>query len=197
MEIGETIYVTTADEFRKWLIQNHHSKKEIWLIQYKKATKKPSINYVEAVEEAICFGWIDGLLRSIDGEKYALRYSPRKSKSIWAENNKRRVEKLIREGRMTTAGLEKIAQAKAGGEWEAGTAREDVNVIPPDLERELRKHKAAWASFEKWPASRKKMHFYWLTSAKRVETRQKRIQAIIEMAMANEKRGIQKGGKPG
>ena len=104
MEIGETIYVTTADEFRKWLIQNHHSKREIWLIQYKKATKKPSINYVEAVEEAICFGWIDGLEKSIDVERYALRFSPRRQKSNWTNTNKDRARRMITEGRMTPAG---------------------------------------------------------------------------------------------
>jgi uncharacterized protein YdeI (YjbR/CyaY-like superfamily) len=104
MEISETIYVTTSDEFRKWLIQNHRSKKEIWLIQYKKATKKPSINYVEAVEEAICFGWIDGLEKSIDAERYALRFSPRRPKSSWTNTNKERARRMIAEGRMTSAG---------------------------------------------------------------------------------------------
>jgi uncharacterized protein YdeI (YjbR/CyaY-like superfamily) len=104
MEISETIYVTTADEFRKWLIQNHRSKKEIWLIQYKKATKKPSINYVEAVEEAICFGWIDGLEKSIDAERYALRFSPRRPKSSWTNTNKERARRMIVQGRMTSAG---------------------------------------------------------------------------------------------
>jgi uncharacterized protein YdeI (YjbR/CyaY-like superfamily) len=104
MEISETIYVTTADEFRKWLIQNHRSKKEIWLIQYKKATKKPSINYVEAVQEAICFGWIDGLEKSIDAERYALRFSPRRPKSSWTNTNKERARRMIAEGRMTSAG---------------------------------------------------------------------------------------------
>ena len=104
MEIGETIYVTTGDEFRKWLIMNHTSKKEIWLIQYKKATKKPSINYVEAVEEALCFGWIDGLEKGMDAERYALRFSPRRPKSNWTNTNKDRARKMIAEGRMTTAG---------------------------------------------------------------------------------------------
>jgi uncharacterized protein YdeI (YjbR/CyaY-like superfamily) len=104
MEISETIYVTTADEFRKWLIQNHRSKKEIWLIQYKKATRKPSINYVEAVEEAICFGWIDGIEKSIDAERYALRFSPRRPKSSWTNTNKDRARRMIAEGRMTSAG---------------------------------------------------------------------------------------------
>ena len=104
MEIGETIYVTTSDEFRKWLIQNHQTKKEIWLIQYKKATKKPSINYVEAVEEALCFGWIDGLEKGMDAERYALRFSPRRPKSNWTNTNKDRARRMIAEGRMTQSG---------------------------------------------------------------------------------------------
>jgi uncharacterized protein YdeI (YjbR/CyaY-like superfamily) len=104
MEIGETIYVTTSDEFRKWLLQNHQTKKEIWLIQYKKATKKPSINYVEAVEEALCFGWIDGLEKGMDVERYALRFSPRRPRSNWTNTNKDRARRMIAEGRMTQAG---------------------------------------------------------------------------------------------
>ena len=104
MEIGETIYVTTSDEFRKWLLQNHQTKKEIWLIQYKKAAKKPSIKYVEAVEEALCFGWIDGLEKSVDAERYALRFSPRRPKSNWTNTNKDRARRMIAEGRMTQAG---------------------------------------------------------------------------------------------
>ena len=105
MEIGETIYVTTADEFRAWLMEQHQNKKEIWLIQYKKATKKPSIHYAEADEEAICFGWIDGLEKRMDAERYALRFSPRKPKSNWTETNKDRARRLIVAGKMTPAGL--------------------------------------------------------------------------------------------
>ena len=104
MEIGETIYVTTSDEFRKWLLQNHQTKKEIWLIQYQKAAKKPSIHYVEAVEEALCFGWIDGLEKSMDAERYALRFSPRRPRSNWTNTNKDRARRMIAEGRMTQAG---------------------------------------------------------------------------------------------
>lgn len=104
MEIGETIYVTTREEFRRWLRKNHRIKKEIWLIQYKKAAKKPSINYVEAVEEAICFGWIDSLEKSMDAERYALRFSPRKPKSNWTNTNKDRARRMIAEGRMSPAG---------------------------------------------------------------------------------------------
>jgi uncharacterized protein YdeI (YjbR/CyaY-like superfamily) len=104
MEIGETLYVTDRDDFRKWLEQNYATKKEIWLVQYKKATKKPSINYVDAVEEAICFGWIDGLEKGLDAERYALRFSPRRPKSNWTETNKERARKMIAEGRMMEAG---------------------------------------------------------------------------------------------
>jgi uncharacterized protein YdeI (YjbR/CyaY-like superfamily) len=104
MQIGETLYVTTRDDFRKWLIKNHQTKKEIWVIQYKKATKKPSINYVDAVEEAICFGWIDGFEKGIDVERYATRFTPRRAKSNWTNTNKERARKMIAEGRMTKAG---------------------------------------------------------------------------------------------
>ena len=104
MEIGETLYVTNRDDFRKWLIQNHKTKKEIWLVQYKKSTRKPSLNYVEAVEEAICFGWIDGFEKSMDAERYATRFSPRRPKSNWTNTNKDRARRMIMEGRMTPAG---------------------------------------------------------------------------------------------
>jgi uncharacterized protein YdeI (YjbR/CyaY-like superfamily) len=105
MEIGETLYVTDREDFRRWLEENHKSKKEIWLIQYKKATKKPSINYVEAVEEALCFGWIDNTEKSMDAERYATRFSPRRPRSNWTETNKDRARRLIAEGKMTEAGL--------------------------------------------------------------------------------------------
>ena len=104
MEIGETLYVITREEFREWLEKNHKSKKEIWLIQYKKAAKKPSINYVEAVEEALCFGWIDNTEKSMDAERYATRFSPRRPKSNWTETNKERARRLIAGGKMTEAG---------------------------------------------------------------------------------------------
>lgn len=105
MEIGETLYVTTREAFRAWLETNHQSKREIWLIQFKKATKIASIPYVEAVEEAICFGWIDGYEKSMDAERYATRFSPRRAKSNWTETNKERALRMIASGRMTKSGL--------------------------------------------------------------------------------------------
>jgi len=104
MDIGETLYVTSREGFRKWLKENHGTRKEIWLVQYKKATRKPSIDYVEAVEEAICFGWIDGFEKGMDAERYATRFTPRRPKSNWTDTNKERARKMIAEGRMTEAG---------------------------------------------------------------------------------------------
>lgn len=104
MDIGETLYVTTREDFRKWLSKNHETKREIWLVQFKKATKKPSIHYTDAVEEAICFGWIDNFEKGMDSERYATRFAPRRPKSNWTNTNKERARKMIAEGRMTEAG---------------------------------------------------------------------------------------------
>jgi uncharacterized protein YdeI (YjbR/CyaY-like superfamily) len=104
MDIGEILYVTNREEFRAWLEQNHAAKREIWLVQYRKATGKPSLPYLEAVEEAICFGWIDGFEKSMDSERYATRFTPRRPRSNWTETNKQRARKLIAAGRMTEAG---------------------------------------------------------------------------------------------
>ena len=108
MEIGETLYVTDRTDFRRWLEQNHAGKKEIWLVQYKKATQKASLPYVDAVEEAICFGWIDGFEKTLDAERYATRFSPRRPRSNWTETNKERARRMIANGKMTEAGLEKL-----------------------------------------------------------------------------------------
>jgi uncharacterized protein YdeI (YjbR/CyaY-like superfamily) len=100
--------VTAREDFRKWLTKNHQAKKEIWLVQYKKATKKPSIPYVEAVEEAICFGWIDSVEKSMDSERYATRFTPRRPKSNWTNTNKERARKMIAQGKMTKTGRETL-----------------------------------------------------------------------------------------
>jgi uncharacterized protein YdeI (YjbR/CyaY-like superfamily) len=104
MEIGETIYVTTREEFREWLEKNHKTCKEIWLIQYKKFTQKPSIPYADAVEEAICFGWIDGFEKGMDDQRFAKRFTPRRQKSLWTDTNIERARKMLEEGKMTEAG---------------------------------------------------------------------------------------------
>lgn len=171
--------------WRAWLEKHHAKDRAAWLVLHKKKAARDFLTLEEAVEEALCFGWIDGVLRRTDAETYCLRFSPRQSRSVWSEINKRRAAKLIRQGRMTAAGLEKIAEAKANGEWEAATARENANATPADLAQALKKNKA-WTTYQKWPASRKKQYLYWLASAKKPATRQRRLRAIVEMAEARE-----------
>lgn len=175
------IAFTDREEWRGWLEEHHATELEAWLLIRRKGAALRFLMLEEAVEEALCFGWIDGALQPINKETYALRFSPRNPHSIWSENNRRRAEKLIREGRMTPAGLEKITEAKENGEWDAAIAREDVSSVPDDLVQEL-ENNDAWLAFENWPASQKKQYLYWLESAKRSETREKRIQAIVEKA---------------
>lgn len=120
MEIGETLYVTTRRDFRRWL-QNHHAdRSEIWLVRYKKASGKPSLDYVAAVEEAICYGWIDNIEKGIDSERFALRFSPRRAKSNWTAANKERALKMIAQGKMRAAGRKTLPP---GIQHEAATDR--------------------------------------------------------------------------
>lgn len=105
MEVGETLLFTTRDEWRDWLTQHHDEYREIWLIYYKKTSGKTGISYEEAVEEALCFGWIDGAIKGIDKETYAGRFTPRRAKSPWSDSNRERVARLLTDGRMTEAGL--------------------------------------------------------------------------------------------
>lgn len=105
MQIGETLFVTTRAQFREWLAKHHASRREIWLVQYKKASGKASLPFEEALEEAICFGWIDSYMKSMDAERYATRFSPRRSRSNWTETNRERARRMIALGRMTEAGL--------------------------------------------------------------------------------------------
>ena len=180
---GDCLEFKDRDQWRSWLAENHAIETEAWLIIYKKQYQDQGLTLNEAVEEALCFGWIDGTLKSLDERRYALRYSPRTPKSIWSMSNIRRVEKLIEEGKMTDAGKEKIAQAKENGEWEAAIRREQVEKIPKDLEKALRKEKGALSGYRALPDSRKKLFIYWLQSAKRESTKGKRIQKIIEEVM--------------
>jgi uncharacterized protein YdeI (YjbR/CyaY-like superfamily) len=128
----------------------------------------------------LCFGWIDGKLLSLDEKRYRLRYSPRKPNSIWSISNIHRVEKLIAEGKMTEAGYQKIAAAKENGDWNAAIRREQVDVIPQELESALQKIDGAISAYQSLPDSRKKQFIYWLQTAKREATKQRRIQKIVQ-----------------
>ena len=166
--------------WRLWLQEHHATETHAWLIIYKHKFQDQGLALSAAVEEALCFGWIDGTLRPIDEKCYALRFSPRRSNSIWSINNIQRVEKLLAEGKMTEAGLVKVAEAKENGQWEAAIRREQVDIIPEELAIALRKEEGGLAAYQALANSRKKQYIFWLQSAKREDTKQKRIQKILD-----------------
>lgn len=174
-------------EWRAWLQENHSVQKEAWLLILKNNVTKPGVFYEQAVEEAVCFGWIDGVMRSFDAECYCLRFSPRKPGSIWSVSNQRRVEQLTMQGRMTEAGMAKVREAQENGEWEAAIRREDTSNLPEDLADALKKNEEAQVNFDKLSSSQKKQFLYWIASAKTAETRQKRIQETVEMVVHNKR----------
>ena len=178
---AERYYPKSRAEWREWLEKNHRTEASIWLVYYKAATKKPSLSWSDAVEEALCFGWIDSTKKTIDDKRYMQYFSRRKPKSNWSRINKEKVDKLVEEGLMAEAGYESIAIAKQNGSW---TLLDDVEalVVPGDLKEALVRKKDALEFFEKLSKSTKRSMLYWVVSAKRTETRQKRIADIVENA---------------
>jgi uncharacterized protein YdeI (YjbR/CyaY-like superfamily) len=167
-------------QWRSWLEKNHHLESEAWIVIHKKAYEDQGVGLAEAVEEALCYGWIDGKMRSLDKKTYALRFSPRTSSSTWSMSNIQRVERLIQEARMTDWGLRKIAEGKENGQWEAAIRREQVDVIPEGLEKALQQHEGGIAAYRALPTSRKKQIIFWLQSAKRQATMERRIQSVVK-----------------
>ena len=170
--------------WRAWLEQNHNTEAEAWLILFKKKYCTHQMTQDEAIEEALCFGWIDGTLRSLDKKRYVLRFSPRTQRSIWSVRNIQRVEKLLADGKMTEAGKKKIIEAKENGEWEAAIQREQVDVIPEELERSLCKEEGALTAYNNLPDSKMKHYIYWLQSAIKEETKKRRIKKIIDEVLS-------------
>lgn len=180
----KTYYPRNRKAWRTWLQKHHATSPGIWLIYYKKESGKPGIAYAEAVEEALCFGWIDSTVRPIDDDRYMQRFSPRKPKSVWSALNKSRIEKMIAEGLMMPAGLEKIELAKSNGSWTSIDNVENLE-IPPALKKAFNKNKAAFKNFNNSSRSYRKQVLYLLNSAKLPETKAKRIAYMIEMLAAN------------
>ena len=190
MEIKNLLTLKSREQWHEWLEIHHALETEVWLVHFKKHTGKAGFTYEDAVQEALCFGWIDGILKRIDDQRYALRYSPRKSRSIWSESNRNRVEQLIKEGKMAEAGVIKIRDAKANGEWDKSIEREKDSGIPEDLSRALAGNKEALKNFEIFSQSLKKRFIWWVTEAKREETRRRRIEKVVDLAQQNEKPGM-------
>jgi uncharacterized protein YdeI (YjbR/CyaY-like superfamily) len=180
----DKIHPKTRAEWRAWLEQNHTRTEGIWLISYKKATGKPRFNYEEAVEEALCFGWIDSKGNKLDEERSMLWFAPRKPGTGWSKPNKERVEKLITDGRIAPAGLAKIEAAKQDGSWNALDAVEALE-IPADLEQALAANEPAGAYFDAFPRSVKRAILEWIASAKRPDTRAKRVEETSRLAAEN------------
>jgi uncharacterized protein YdeI (YjbR/CyaY-like superfamily) len=180
----EKVYAVNRAAFRKWLEKNHTTKAGVWLVYYKKNSGKPSISYPEAVKEALCFGWIDSKANAIDDERYMQVFTPRKAKSGWSALNKKYFLELQEQNLMTEAGLKSIEIAKQNGQWESLDKVEALE-IPDDLAKLFKKNKLAKANFEKFPPSSRKLMLGWIASAKREETRQKRIEEIVTLAAQN------------
>jgi len=180
----------SRSEWRSWLGENHDKESEIWLVFYKVKAGKKSIRYEEAVEEALCFGWIDSLVRRIDDEKHMQKYTPRKANSNWSASNKKRVERLIADGLMTAAGLQKIRAAKESGSWSRLDSVDIRIETPRDLKRALSQHETARKRYKELPPSRKKQFLWWIQSAKRDETREKRIKETIRMLTEGKSLGM-------
>lgn len=179
-------YPATRQEWRQWLKDNHKTSSGIWIIYYKKGSQKPTVSYDDAVEEALSFGWIDSTANSLDEERYMQLFTPRKPNSTWSRINKQRVEKLIKLGTMTPAGLEKIEIAKKNGSWNIMDDVEDL-IVPGDLEIEFRKNKEAHSNYNNFSNSVKKQILWLIVSAKRPETRKRRIEKVIKAIEKNEK----------
>ena len=168
----DKILFLNREEWRRWLEEYHDSASEVWLVYYKKHVEKKSIQYEEAVEEALCFGWIDSKVKTIDDEQYMQRYTPRQDGSNWSESNKRRVRKLIETGQMTPAGMAKIDLAKRDGSWERLDDIDREITVPEDLEAALALNPAAKENFDNFPPSSQKQYLWWLKSAKKTATRE-------------------------
>ncbi len=171
-------------DWHNWLKDNYKKSTGIWLVTYKKHTGKPRVEYEEAVEEALSFGWIDSKPRKLDDEKSMLWFSPRKPKSAWAGTNKARVEKLIADNRMTDYALELVEAAKKDGSWDFLTDVEAM-IVPKDLEKEFDSYKHARSNFQSFPDGIKKGILEWIKQAKTEKTRTKRIEETALLAEDN------------
>jgi len=177
----------TAKAFETWIIKHHDRSNGIWLKIFKKDSKRKTISYAEALDVALCYGWIDGQKQAHDEQAWLQKFCPRKEKSIWSQKNTEHIERLINEGRMTPAGLEVVEKAKADGRWEKAYHSPSKMTIPEDFLKELSKNKKAAAVFKDLNKTNLFSIGFRLQTAKKQETREKRMKEIIEMLAKGEK----------
>jgi uncharacterized protein YdeI (YjbR/CyaY-like superfamily) len=179
MEITKTLYVTNREDWRNWLVENYRCKSEIWLIYYRKQAEEPRIPYNQAVEEALCFGWIDSIIKNIDQERYAQRFTPRNPKSEFSQTNKERLKKLIKEGKV-------IPEVQASLE----NAGLDDFDYPTDIMAAIRENKQAWENFQRSSGSYQRIRIAYIDGArKRPGEFEKRLKHLIKMSAQNKQFG--------
>ena len=186
MELGKTLYVTARKQWRSWLMKNHNKEKEIWLVYYRKSSGKKRIPYNDAVEEALCFGWIDSTMKGIDEESFAQRFSPRRKNSKLSELNKERIRLMIKENKMTEAGL-----AAVGHVFDKEADHLQSFVIPKDILKALKADKLVWENFSNFSASYQRVRISWIDDARsRQEMFSKRLAYFIKMTAKNKQYGM-------
>ena len=181
--------VRTRAAWRRWLAKNHAKEAEIWLVFHKKHTGIDCVPYEDSVEEALCFGWVDSLIKQLDANRYARKYTPRKATSLWSESNKVRAEKMIREGLMTEVGHALIEAAKTSGEWKQKRQRPTfaANEMPIERRAALNTNAKAAKNFAALPPSHQRNYLHWISDAKKAETRQRRAQQALAMLQRGER----------
>jgi len=184
------LYVANRDEWRAWLEKNSCASKGVWLIYFKNHTGKASIPYDDSVEEAICFGWIDGIIKKLDDERYVRKFMPRRTGSKWSESNKKKAERMMEQGMTAEAGIATIREAKENGEWFRTPMNRKELVIPKPMQQALAKNRKALANFDKLASSHKRQYVSWVSAAKKEETQKKRLTEAITLLEQNKKLGL-------
>jgi uncharacterized protein YdeI (YjbR/CyaY-like superfamily) len=176
----EAVHLETVAEWHIWLEEHHRRREGVWLVQWKRRTGKPAIPYEDVVREALCFGWIDSTYRSLDDERGMLWWSPRRRGSLWARTNKERVARLEASGRMTDAGRAAVERAKADGSWAILESVEDL-IVPDDLADALAARTGADEQWAAMPPTAMRAYLLWIVTAKRSETRVRRVQEAADL----------------
>ncbi len=186
------VEVATRERWREWLSENYRDVSEVWLLFWKKHTGKPGLAYGASVEEALCFGWVDSLIKRIDDDRYARKFTPRRPDSVWSALNRERAARMIREGRMREPGLALIREAKVSGKWDAAVRKPHTNSVemPVELKERLDECPAAKTFFESLSPSRQRMYRLWVGSAKRPETRMRRADEALRKLARGEELGL-------
>jgi len=188
--IPDGLTLLSREAWRGWLEEHHAQATEVWLTIRKKGSEAPGVCLTDAVEEALCFGWIDGKMRGVDETKFVLRFSPRRERSPWSKINRDRAERLLSEGRVAAAGIEAIARARRDGAWEAAYGATVVSAVPPDLRKGLDGSPTAARNFDGFTDYQRSIYVHWIDDAKRPDTRKRRIRTVVDRAARNIKPGI-------